>query len=147
MDCFPTQSGRTHKQTPAQQDAICATFIERFVHFPFFIVQSPYGRTSRHPMVVRPYLLTPYVQTPFERTSTRPTPYVQGISTRGNGRFAPSCLYFFALSELSICLCSQPSPVLSHSQSVCVCQNESKYVYIAAKISVDVMCTKVVYVY
>ena len=40
--------------------------------FPFTTVQRFYGRTSRHPLDVRPYPLTPYVHRPFERTSIAP---------------------------------------------------------------------------
>lgn len=39
---------------------------------PFISVQTFYGRTTKHPMVVRPDTLTPYVLTPFERTTKHP---------------------------------------------------------------------------
>ena len=40
-----------------------------FRSFPFTLVQRCYGRTSKHPLVVRPDPLTPYVHRPFERTT------------------------------------------------------------------------------
>ena len=40
-----------------------------FRSFPFTPVQRCYGRTSKHPLVVRPDPLTPYVHRPFERTT------------------------------------------------------------------------------
>lgn len=39
---------------------------------PFISVQTFYGRTTKHPMDVRPDTLTPYVLTPFERTTRHP---------------------------------------------------------------------------
>ena len=36
---------------------------------PFISVQTFYGRTTKHSLVVRPDTLTPYVLTPFKRTT------------------------------------------------------------------------------
>ena len=105
---------------------VCAVFHRTIRPVPFCTVQRFLARTSRHPMDVRPHPLTPYVLTPFERTSTELMPYVQRIFNRRIWRFVPFGCHFFTLWESCIIGCGQPRLVLSHSQGVSECQNESK---------------------
>ena len=110
----------------AQKSVFCAERNWTIRSVSFDTVQRFLVRTSRHSLVVRPHTLTPYVLTPFERTSPEPTPYVQRIFGRRIWCFVPYGCYFFTLREARICSCGQPRWILSHSQGVSECQNESK---------------------
>ena len=110
----------------AQNSMIAQFFIERFVQF-----RSARFKGSLH---VRPGTLWTYVLTPSRRTCKHPldvrphplTPYVQWIYYRKIWCFVPFGCHFFTLWEARIFSGGQPRLILSHSQDVSECQNESK---------------------
>ena len=126
MSAIPHDLEERCGSNTAQNSMACAVFHRTIRSVPFSTVQRFLARTSRHPLDVRPHPLTPYVLTPFERTSTELMPYVQRIFNRRIWCFVPFGCHFFTLWESCIIGCGQPRLVLSHSQGVSECQNESK---------------------
>ena len=110
----------------AQQSVFCAVFHEANRSVPFCTVQRFLARTSRHPLDVRPYPLTPYVQAPYGRTSTEPRTYVHRFFCWRIWCFMPFGCCFFTFWEACIFGSGQLRLILSHSQGVGECQNESQ---------------------